>query len=331
MNKSFRNFVGLAAMTVLAACELAQMEQREPEVPEGRVDRFLETGEAPEPWMDITRQRMFVEVDGEPVNVNEVLSSQAKLERALEAQFPDVPKAGSLREYIESIEVVLGQKGLPVPELSGFGGLLTRAFLDAALMTLDAETGLFDPNIRVLLVVHGQILHYSYDEIDSSGRGSGEIKSITYVTKIVVPVGRNYDRGEITEETTATYWHVRIRGDGFIEYPREEGDENYPFGEETMRFSNEMVNYINFHEYEYKLWAEGNNIEIVEVKRRNPRDRSYTTLDPDSHPEEYYEGPENCIDILWKFEPRSTMRGLEPPSYCMGRCKSPGLVNTNAG
>lgn len=329
MKPSSRNILSLAVVAALTACAQDQADRTD------RIDRFdaiVDTGEFPETWMDVTRQHMFIAVDGEMLNVNEVLKDEQKLLRALSQQFPSVAgpeERTDLNALITDIEDAFEDPDPESEAFRGFGRVLNRTFVDAARQTLNQE-GIFDPRFRVKIYPSGQIIHYKFDQ----NNRSGEIHSISYLTVLVAPIFPNRYAGRNITWTDAVLWKVRVVPDpevedsGFQVVRRDDEHRDGPFPG-TMGFTKAMINYIDFYEYEFKLWAEGTIIKIDEVHRKDDGESSFMLLDRDES--EYDEIPSNCIDMLFQRPPPSRLGDMEPPSYCLGRCKSPGLVNTNAG
>lgn len=323
MKITIGNSLGLVAALFLASC---QFKQEEPPDFEASILEFTRES------TDITRQQLLVEVDKgfEPLNVNIVLADKDLLFRALRTQFPSVSGFDDLGGLIRGIEDVLGEKeGVPdVEEFRGYAGVLNRAFFEAARMTLGADR-LFNPRVKVRLIIHGQIIHYAFDEPS----GAGEIHSITYFTKIMTPnTPVDYDGLNIST-TDAVRFKVSVErdvasgDDGFVVVKRDDHAPDGPFPG-TMPFTRAMINDVEFYGYQYKLWARGNSITINEIALKPEGDVVFTKL-PMSDPR-YKIGPDSCIDMLFVREPPSDLGRLGPPFYCLGRCDHPGLVNTNA-
>lgn len=311
----------LVAALLLSACELGLVKSP---VDEAR------TVELRRESTDVTRQQLLVEVaEGlEPVNVNSVLADGELLFRALRRQFPSFDGPDDLGSFIENIDVRLKENAYDVEEFQGYAGALNRAFFEAAKMTLD-EGRRFNTKIKVRLVVHGQIIHYEFDE----SSGDGKIHSITYFTKIITPNTPREYNGENITTTDAVRFKVSVERDqaiganGFVVVKRDDSAPDGPFPD-TMPFTSAMINDVEFYGYQYKLWAKGNSISVEEIAEK-PDGAALFTVVPTDDPR-YKIGPKSCIDMLFVNAPPSVLGSLAPPFYCMGRCDHPGLVNTNA-
>lgn len=323
MKISVGSSLALVAALFLTACELPKREQP----PQGPA------GEPTAHWSDATRQQMLVAVNqeggGEPetLNVNDVLADEDTLFRALRTQFPSFDGPDDLGGYIRNIEARLKEGSPDVPEFRGYGGVLNRAFFNAARKTLDGDFR-FDREKRVLLMLYGQIIEYEFNRnANDPSIGTGRLKSITYFTTVELPVTPPGYRGRIISMTDAVRWEVEVRDDGFSVREREYADPTDPFPD-TLDFSPEMVNRVNSLGFQYKLWAEGDSINIIEVARKDDGETDFTRLDL-SEPE-YKVGPESCIDMMFVDPPPQMLNGIGPPLYCLGRCDHPHLINTGA-
>ncbi len=332
MKNTIGNSLGLIAALFLSACEFNKVESpvghyAPPE--ESPIEEFAS-------WTDVVPQQTFigVRVEGgaadefETFNINDVLSNENLLRRALDTHFPELREVRNLRERIE---ILIGDKyagSEEHPALRGLGGVVARAFLRAASAALDSDTGLFNERQRVFHFTYGRILYYEYNNEDSpTAPGSGRLETITYYTRVTVPIGTPDNTGEIISETDAVRWKVDVGKGGFEVVERDDSAPDGPFPD-TMEFSDAMKNRVQFLGFEYKLWAEGELITIDEVARKDHGETDYTIL-PGSAPE-YHEGPDNCIDMMFVDPPPPRRGVLRPPLYCLGRCAQPHLVNTGA-
>lgn len=281
---------------------------------------------------DLVPQQLLVGVEGEqePLNVNIVLQDKDLLLRALNTQFPSF-RNDSLEDLIRDIESKFeGNRPPDTEEFEGLGGIFNVAFFRAARQTLGSD---FDESKRVHLFVHGQIIAYEYNNQSNSpsnpvGAGNGRIGNIVYFTTVVTPETPRAYRGKNDSRVDAVRFYVTVSDPmGFEVYEREHGDPSRPFGD-TLPFTRAMLSNVDLYGYEYKLWAEGDAIEIDEIATKDEGETDFTPL-PTSDPR-YTITAESCIDMLFQAYPPPSIAGLGPPFYCLGRCESPGLVNTNA-
>ena len=274
---------------------------------------------------DITQQRLLIKGDTwpAPLEVNVALSNETNLRMALEeyGNFPGTPNLGNLISQIRSAN---GNPAGQVPGMTGLGGALGHGFINAADSALNQSNGNFDTTQQVILAVSGQITDYAFVEDGNTGRGNGRLEVITYVTSTKVPHGN----GPLITRTEAYKWKIRVINNGFRIVPKGT-DPNDPFPG-TLQFTPEMVNRINFLGFMFKLWVKGTDIKIDEVARKAGNSSHFVVL-PKSNPEFaklYAEIGENCIDMMFVDRPPSTLGGMQPPLYCLGRCQSPLIVNT---
>lgn len=82
----------------------------------------------------------------------------------------------------------------------------------------------------------------------------------------------------------------------------------------------------------WKIYDTGKSIQIsyAELKRsRSPFQRWRTIRQTEPVGKRLYRGDDsNCIDMMFEPEPGTHLGRLSPPAYCLGRCKSPPVINT---
>lgn len=310
MNSTLAKCLGLVAALLLSACVSQQPTMMPPMT-------------APA-WSNITLQKLLIKGDTwpAPLEGNVALSNETDLRMALEAygNFSGMPNLGNLIAQIRSANMTAD----PVPGMTGVGGALGHGFINAADRALQSGNGNFDTTQQVILEISGQIMDYEFVEDGNTGQGNGRLEVITYVTSTKVPHGN----GPVITRTEAYRWKIRVINNGFRIVPKG-ADPSDPFPE-TLQFTPEMVNRINFLGFMFKLWAEGTDIKIDEVARKAGSSPNFVVL-PQSNPnfaKLYEEIDENCIDMLFVARPPQTLEGLDPPLYCLGRCEGPLIVNT---
>lgn len=313
MKISISNSLGMAAALFLSAC----MAKQEPPP----IADFAS-------WEDIAPQSTMIQLSPEsgPVDINVVLSSEENLRSSLDTLFPEFAAIGNLKDRIDRIqnpEYALKSaddydedEDEQSPVLSGLGGVIADAFLNAARATLDPD-GKFDDGKRVYEFVYGQIQDFTYND----GDGSGSFNTTTYYTTVTVPDGPS----PIISTTDAYRWAIKVGAGGFTVVPKSNRNPRDPFPN-TMIFDRAMLNRVNFLGFQYKLWAEGTIIDIVDVELKAHGTPDFVRLNDSDW--RYRRTRENCIDMLFVSYPPPNKGTLEPPLYCLGRCETPQLVNT---
>jgi len=257
-----------------------------------------------------------------PIEFHEALLHEDILRKTL-GIYGDFPKSLSLHDLITHIRNTNQRESGQVPGLTGLGGVYGHAFLDLAERAL--RNGEFDTTQQIVVSVFGQITHYEFHKNPKNAmKGNGKLEVITYITWAQVPSGSALS----TLQTDAYRWKLRVVDDGFHIVPHS-GNATDPFPN-TMDFTPEMLARVKVRGYKYKLWAKGKVIKIDLVELKKGTSPSWVTLsetDP-MYKSLYAEIDENCIDMMFVHEPPMTLGGLKPPLYCLGRCKSPLIVNT---
>ncbi len=268
-------------------------------------------------WTDIVPLNTMIQIsqDGEPVDLNAILASEETLRQALDTLFPEAANIDNLGQRIDSILERKGGDDRPFDVLRGLGGLYAHEFLNSAKAALDGN-GNFDPDKRVYEFFYGHTREFEFD----SQAGSGRILNFTYFTRVVV----GPDNVAIESTTDSYRWEVAVDRGGYSVVEKG-SDPNDPFPD-TLDFAPAMLNRINALGFEYKLWAKGRAIDIVEIAFKAHGTPTYVPV-PRSDPR-YDRTDSNCIDMLFVNFPPPTLGTLQPPLYCLGRCDNPMLINT---
>ncbi len=302
MKKSYVNGLILVLALSVAAC--APRVQRTP----------IEDAAS---WTDIVPLKTMIQIspEGEPVDLNAVLASEETLRQSLDTLFPEAANIDNLGQRIDAIQERKGGDDRPFEILRGLGGLYAHEFLNSAKAALD-DNGNYDPDKRVYEFFYGHTREFEFN----SRAGSGRILNFTYFTRVVV----GPDNVPILSTTDSYRWEVAVDPGGYSVV--EKGfDPDDPFPG-TLDFAPAMLNRINALGFEYKLWAKGPAIDIVEIAFKPHGDATYT---PVSRGDPRYDRTDsNCIDMLFVNFPPPTLGTLQPPLYCLGRCDNPMLINT---
>ena len=307
MNFSYRSIVALLAVLIIAGCAGRRAESP--------IEQFVT-------WEDIRNQQTLVQLaEGEdPVDLNRVLASEEDLRTALDVLFPEVANVDNLGERIRRLQEPDGPSR-EFEAFQGLGGVMASAIVDAAAATLTDDK--FDPRKRVYVFVWGRIIDYKFRDPRMGGNSSGVFNTLTYFTRVTVRPGNT----TIDSETDAYRWSVSVDAGGFEVVPRDFSQPDDPFPG-TMMLSDAMLNRVEFLGFQYKLWAEGTTITIDSIERKAPGTNTFVMI-PTSDPR-YRKTDSNCIDMMFVNYPASELGDLKPPLYCLGRCKNPMLINTDA-
>ena len=275
-------------------------------------------------WSVITPTRVIIKSDKwkAPMEANVAFSNKANLLSAL-GRYGNFPPAANLQALINDIEAANMSATGQVPGMTGLGGVLGRALLDAAKEAKNTS-GNFDTMQQVLLSVSGQITDYQFTEIGTTGAGNGSLEVITYITWAKWPRGM----GAAQTQTDAYRWKISVINDGFSIVEKGSDPDN-PFPG-TLEFTPVMKARINDLGFMHKLWAKGTDIKIDEVAKKAGNSNNFVVLQESvpANAKLYAEIDENCIDMLFVDRPPATLEGMQPPLYCLGRCGSPLIVNT---
>ncbi len=324
----------VSGLLVLAACETPPEPGMEPEGMDAVNAEFLV-----HPWQGVRDTRLVVQ--GAPAN--DVLNRRGAsgLNSALE-RFGGTERSGKLFDRVSQIRDSNEISSIDVPGLTGVGGIFGHAFVEAAarkhIRNINRGAGVwgrFDPLSSVEMNLAGQIVDYHHND----GDGSGRIESITYIEYAYTPPGG----GAPVEWTDAYRYKVVIDPGGFEVVPRCDvnppqctpGDTD-PFPG-TIGFDSQTLQRIwdPTDGFRYKLWANGTEIRVTEVKRvanyTGGVDWSTVPALPNAGPYArlYETDADSCVDMMFQNEPPETLPDdAAPPFYCLGRCADPLLINT---
>ena len=306
---------GLLALILCSTQAQAQSNQNQ----QNQANRPVSAGKTPPSYRGITPTRMIVE--GQPVNI--AIANTSLLKRALEGfkpeRDPSSPVDPDLGELIREIEAANESATRKVPGMTGIGGVMGHAFLEAARDAL--LSGNFDRQRRVEISLHGQIESYAFNETD----GSGSITSVTYIDRTVIPSGN----GVPNTRTQAYRWEIEIEAGGFTVVDK--GTDPYAPFPGTMQFSDAMKRRIDSLGFQHKLWAKGTKINVKKVEfKANVNNPNWRELKKSNrkYAKLYERDANNCIDMLFVDRPPTALDGMGPPFYCLGRCANPLIVNT---
>lgn len=275
-------------------------------------------------WSLITPQHALIERPPQnPMRIDEAISNESDMRTALEKIGDRSNTTTSLGQLIRDIRSDNVNQSVPVPGLTGLGGVLGHAMLNEAETALRGNDT-FDPDKQIFVSVSGEIQDYEYN----AGQNSGRLEVITHVTTTPVPNNRP---GRTIPRTTSYLWTIEVvnnGGGGFRAY-QHNGNPSDPFPG-TMPFTAEMLALIQARGYQWKLWASGTDIKIVDVQIKRGASQQFTTLsNMPKYTRLFNEISDNCIDMMFIAQPPATLPDhLDPPFYCLGRCANPLIVNT---
>lgn len=211
----------------------------------------------------------------------------------------DETKAGELLAMLEA-----AGEGDGFPIQRGIGGGDADAFLKAVRLKLGSD-GVFDSGNRVEVKPRGFTHHYAYNDDHRSGYIENEV-----IYDFVV-------NGSTVDELRY-YWTIGVRPDTY-EVHHHSGDDDDPYPNVPMTFSQTMLDDIETRRLRHKLYARGKGIVVLGVHKNGLplplSDRLFQSRD------------DSCID--WMFENYPPAKHLPPViQRCLGRCDHPALMNT---
>lgn len=286
----------------------------------------VKTMSTPADLPNITTMRLLFMGDNatewpEPLEAHAALMDEDDLHKTLGLIAGDVSKSRKLGDLLTHIRTANQSEGGKVPGLTGLGGVYGHAFLDLAEKAL--SNGVFNKIQQVIVSVFGQITHYEFHKNPKNPmRGNGTLEVVTYITSDIVPAGF----GISVLHTEAYRWKVRVVNDGFHIVPHS-GNTNDPFPN-TLPFTPDMLARVQMRGYKFKLWAKGTVIKIDSIEKKQGANWMLLAKTDPKYNKLYAEIDENCIDMMFVKEPPTSLGGMKPPLYCLGRCKSPLIVNT---
>jgi hypothetical protein len=184
-------------------------------------------------------------------------------DQLLEDAVRDMGATGSSNNIKTLISEVRVQKdGMGGKGLSGLGGAFGHAFFDAAEDALK-NNGKIDKQERVTTTTFGKIIDYEYAFSPTDWSiGSGRLHVITMVETVKNKRNPNPNPPPPKVTRQAFKWEISVSSGGFEVHDKVAGDQPFPG---TMDFSVPMKTRVDLLGFEYKLWAEGNAIEIDNV------------------------------------------------------------------
>jgi len=259
--------------------------------------------------------------------LNNVLEDGTELNEALKAlgtvTLVSGPK-GELKRRIMALRKADKEGASDLPGLSGINGIFGREILDAADQALGSG-GNFNNATKVVTEVSGQINQYYFNPDD----GSGFLGVDTFVTK--KKFNKNNPTNPIKVSTDAYRWSVAITAGTYTVKTKNTSADPFPG---TIPFSPTQIAEINSKGFDRKLWAKGTGIVVISVefdKNYDPTSPNFVLLDPTKNKNKnlYKTDADSCIDMLFVGDPpRLYSQLMGPPTYCLGRCAQPLLVNT---
>lgn len=261
---------------------------------------------------------------------DEAMADRAKLILTLKDY--GVPRPpGSIRKWLDDIEVS------NAPVLQGLGGISAWILLGVASETVNP--GVFGHFVnRPGVDIFGQINEfcepdgtgdsgYAYNSVDGSGR-----LCVTIVT--TTTLGNSN-----MEKKVAMRFRVDVENNGFVVE-----DKDLTFASNVFpdfaREAGLSVNSNTATGFNYKLWASGTSIRVIDVWIADPYvpgdpPAQFHKIDSAANPDDAkYDGlflpdPDACIDMMFAGDPPSSLpAGAAPPFYCLGRCANPPIINT---
>ena len=190
----------------------------------------------------------------------------------------------------------------------GLGSLSVRSFLDGvkSLEDVDPVTPGHADNA---VVPKGKLIAYYYDETKTD-KSCMQVEMTVQITR-----GKSGDMKELK-------YRVHVFGD-FDVKSRDDTDVNDVFPGTPVAISQDTAAERDFF---YKLWANGNSIQVTRAEWENPGGIWVTFPPSDAI---YAIDSQSCIDMMFMDPPPETLPSTAaPPAYCLGRCTTPPIVNT---
>lgn len=267
-------------------------------------------------------------------DINALLENEKELQAALKLFADHDDKYdGNLGVLINQLNDSNLAADKKAPGFTGIGGALAREIVNIVHTEALGPAGLYDSDSSVVIAMDGQIIAYEFDgSVDEPGNGSMTV--ITAVTSKKYP-----SLGPPKPKVVGFKWEIEVVGNGLRVVEYDDSDPSDPFPN-TMTFSREMLERIERKQFKYKLWAEGTDIVVENVWRKEnfrwsrAHNPSYwggpLPRTGDSEWKRLYESnPDSCIDMMFVNQPPADFGDLRgPPWYCLGRCEHPGIVNS---
>lgn len=264
---------------------------------------------------------------------NVLLESKSKLEEALGSLADhDGDYEGNLGNLIDKMMASNLDPDKKAPGFTGISGALGHEVLTIVQTEALGPAGLYDTESSVIVAMEGQIIAYEFDG-NVYKPGNGSMTVITAVTSRKYP-----SRGRPVPKVVGYKWEIEVVNNGF-EVRTHSTNPRDPFPD-TMTFSQDMLERVQELGFQYKLWAEGTDIVVHSVWRKqnfewsragrpNYWGQPLPRTGNSKWKRLYVSDPDSCIDMMFVNEPPAEFEDLRgPPWYCLGRCQHPGIVNS---
>lgn len=226
------------------------------------------------------------------------------------------PTGASLRQWINAIRNANGGQGAAT--LAGPGGIQARSLLNMAEETLSPGNGPFQA--RPGAVIAGQIESFLYDSATKNGN-------------IVVTVFTTITKGASgMTKTKAERFTIAVNGGFEVEEKNPTDPDNvFPVAAVATGL---QISSATASGFEWKLYASGSSIRVVQIERDNnynPASPNFHTVNNNAakYKKLFETDPNACIDMMFAGPPPAVLpTDAKPPYYCLGRCKSPPIINT---
>lgn len=320
ISSTARYLASLAALFALAACETTDQSEQMAAQAEPQMAAQAD-GETAAMMMDGPYRneplRLFIDF----MDPDSAMADAEALRATLAHYEVPEPAGGNLGQWISAIRSANG--GLGSDQMAGVGGVPGRTILWLAQETLDASGNFVAPPGAD---VHGQI----EEECDGqpgymvNADGSGRLCVTVFTTKT---------QGASSQtRTVAERFLVLVDPGGFQVESKSSGTASaFPTFTSTTGLPISQGTASGFN---YKLWASGLSIHVIKLWR----DENYNPASPNFHPvslnaihNRSLKAPnaEACIDMMFVDPPPATLPpDMAPPSYCLGRCDDPPIINT---
>lgn len=262
-----------------------------------------------------------------------VVANDGTLRGALRRMGPNSNPA-ALGQLIKDIRKGGGGDQFAARGLTGLGGVVGHALLDAADETLTPGSDNRDPNAVVTVASSGRITDYSFDP----ATGSGRIHVDTTVTTT-----RTVGSGQPIEKSKGFRFHVRVNGGLDVKAKTPTTSPVYN-ASDVFPGTGIEISAATAANFDYKLYAVGTSIRVDRLWVDNNGDGTFGSneeIEPNStgwkaqYTNLLKPDPANCIDMMFQqfgttapYIPTTYAQIGTPPNYCLGRCSNPPLINT---
>ncbi|MEM1399427.1 MAG: hypothetical protein AAGF58_06075 [Pseudomonadota bacterium] len=314
----------LTALVLVAGCVQTQTG----DVETARTARVAEQVQVLEPALlhvGLSTESDATDPEQKLQEINDVLGSRSELFNAVGAlssrQYSKAAESEPLGDLIKRVRAEnLSVRSADAADAAnvnqafiGLGGAFTEILLRAAEQTI-GETNDYDNGKVVTVSVKGMLTDYKLFS-DRSGHLENETQFVISVNGVALPTIRFYWIIDVLPETFEVYTHSM--------------NDNDPFPG-TLVFSQAMLDRIKDKGFNRKLWAEGEGIKIRKLLIDSGDGLGYQAV-PEGHPL-LMSDEDSCIDMMFEAMPGGgvpmTYSELLTHSYCLGRCRSPAMVNS---